>query len=184
MALKSVMLVGKVITHVCIGVYDVTLLSKADDTDFNKINFYTILKYGVKNIENEIKYHTQNLESSDYYSSTGGAELRCGYTSDDAIGSTDSYGEEEDTSNLEEESDGEKEAAESIERKEKKGCLYALIKASKKGSIVCAFNKKSDGLFPVQGLGRLCLEHWHFKELLSHWTFAEDPDGVDKDTLD
>eukprot|EP00957_Ditylum_brightwellii_P004282 325263-Ditylum_brightwellii.AAC.1 len=64
------------------------------------------------------------------------------------------------------------------------GCLYALTQASKISGIGCAVNKQNDGLFPAPGLGRFGLEHWHFKELLSNWTFAEAPDGVEKDTLD
>eukprot|EP00957_Ditylum_brightwellii_P065319 4954183-Ditylum_brightwellii.AAC.1 len=64
------------------------------------------------------------------------------------------------------------------------GCLYALTQSSKKGGIVCVFNKQSDGLFPAPDLGRIGSEHWCFKELLRHWTFAEAPNGVEEDTLD
>eukprot|EP00957_Ditylum_brightwellii_P139981 10666317-Ditylum_brightwellii.AAC.1 len=53
--------------------------------------------------------------------------------------------------------------------------LYTLKQASEKGGIVCAFNKQSDGLFPAQDLARFDLEHWCFKELLTHWAFAEAP---------
>eukprot|EP00957_Ditylum_brightwellii_P155990 11872701-Ditylum_brightwellii.AAC.2 len=60
-------------------------------------------------------------ESSDNPSSTGGADPRSGYISDNAVRGTDSYEKEEDTSSSEEESDGQEEAAESTERKEKKG---------------------------------------------------------------
>eukprot|EP00957_Ditylum_brightwellii_P150763 11479363-Ditylum_brightwellii.AAC.1 len=63
------------------------------------------------------------------------------------------------------------------------GCFYAMTQASKKIGIASAFNKQSDGLFPAPDLGRFGLEHWCFKELLSHWTFAEAPDGVEEDAL-
>eukprot|EP00957_Ditylum_brightwellii_P176886 13473888-Ditylum_brightwellii.AAC.1 len=113
------MLVVKVIGHVHRGVYGVAPLSNVDDTEINEMNLYTIQKYEVKKIENETKCHTQYLESSEKSSSTEGADPRSGFTSEDVIGSTDSNGKEEDTSSLEEESDGEKEASKFIERKEK-----------------------------------------------------------------
>eukprot|EP00957_Ditylum_brightwellii_P135704 10348768-Ditylum_brightwellii.AAC.1 len=52
-----------------------------------------------------------------------------------------------------------------------------LFIAPKKGGLCCAFEKRSDGLFPAPDLGKFGLEHWCFKELLSHWTFAEVPNG-------
>eukprot|EP00957_Ditylum_brightwellii_P096018 7315528-Ditylum_brightwellii.AAC.1 len=48
MALKSVMVAQEVIEYVHRGVYDVALLSNADNTEFNKMNLYTTQKYGVK----------------------------------------------------------------------------------------------------------------------------------------
>eukprot|EP00957_Ditylum_brightwellii_P067535 5126993-Ditylum_brightwellii.AAC.1 len=57
------------------------------------------------------------------------------------------------------------------------GCLFPVIQAPKKGGLCHPFEKQSDGLFPAPDLGRFGLEHCCFKELLSHWTFAEVPNG-------
>eukprot|EP00957_Ditylum_brightwellii_P184727 14069534-Ditylum_brightwellii.AAC.1 len=53
------------------------------------------------------------------------------------------------------------------------GYLFAVTQAPRKGGVLRAFDKQSDGLYPAPNLGRFGLDHWHFKELLSHWTFAE-----------
>eukprot|EP00957_Ditylum_brightwellii_P055749 4224258-Ditylum_brightwellii.AAC.1 len=78
MALKQVVLIGKVIGHVCRGVFDVALLSNIDDSEFNEMT----------------------VSGNDTPSTREGDAAASGYTSEGAIEpqDTDGEGDEEDSS--------------------------------------------------------------------------------------